>query len=99
MVPGGAFDGKVAWSVGYPGLEVGASRIGARVGLELLGYDPTEILDTQFARKPAMTWPPEPFCWIGLTLTENEMARANRNDVKRGRRLKLLDRLNLGFAC
>ena len=47
-----------------------------------------------------MEWPPEePFHWIGVTLTRNEMARADRNDGKRGLRLKLLDRLNLGFAC
>lgn len=99
MVPGVAFDGKVAWSIGYTGLGVGASRFGARVGLELLGYDPSEILDMQLAQKPAMAWPPEPFRWIGVTLTRSEMARADRNDGKRGLWLKLLDRLKLGFAC
>ncbi len=99
MAPGVAFDGKVAWSIGYTGLGVGATRFGARVGLELLGYNSSEILDMQFIRKPAMAWPPEPFRWLGVTLTRNEMARADRNDGKRGLWLKLLDRLNLGFAC
>ena len=46
-----------------------------------------------------MAWPPEAFRWIGVTLTQNEMARADRNESKRGLRLKLLDRLSLGFAC
>ncbi|MBW2493530.1 MAG: FAD-dependent oxidoreductase [Deltaproteobacteria bacterium] len=99
MAPGVAFDGKVAWSIGYTGLGVGATRFGARVGLELLGYNPSEILEMQFVRKPAMAWPPEPFRWIGVTLTRKEMARADRNDGKRGLWLKILDRLKLGFAC
>jgi hypothetical protein len=46
-----------------------------------------------------LEWPPEPFRWIGVALTRNEMARGDRNDRKRGLRLKLLGRLNLGFAC
>ena len=99
MAPGVAFGGKVAWSIGYTGSGVGATRFGARIGLELLGYNPSEILDMQFVQKPAMAWPPEPFRWAGVTLTRNEMARADRNGGKRGLWLKLLDRLNLGFAC
>jgi len=99
MVPGIAFDGRVAWSIGYTGLGVGASRFGARVALELLGYDPTGILEMQMVRKSAMPWPPEPLRWLGVALTRSEMARADRNDGKRGLWLKLLDRLNLGFAC
>ena len=99
MVPGTAFDGRVAWAIGYTGLGVGATRFGARIALELLGYDPTEILDMQFVKKPAMAWPPEPFRWLGVTLTRHEMLRADRNHGRRGLWLKLLDRFNLGFAC
>jgi hypothetical protein len=32
----------------------------------------------------SMAWPPEPFRWMGITLTRDEMARADRNDGKRG---------------
>ena len=99
MAPGVAFGGRVAWSIGYTGLGVSATRFGARVGLELLGYDPTEILDMHFVRKRPLPWPPEPLRWIGVTLTRNEMARADRNNGKRGLWLELLDKLNLGFAC
>jgi glycine/D-amino acid oxidase-like deaminating enzyme len=99
MVPGIAYDGRVAWSVGYTGLGVGATRFGARVGLELLGYDPTDILDMQFVQKKALPWPPEPLRWMGVTLTRNEMCRADRNGGERGLWLKILDKLNLGFAC
>jgi glycine/D-amino acid oxidase-like deaminating enzyme len=99
MSPGVAFDGRVSWSVGYTGQGVGASRFGARIGLELLGYDPTEILDLQFVRRPAMIWPPEPLRWAGVTLTRKEMGRADRNQGRRSLWLKLLDRLGVGFAC
>ena len=77
---------------------VGATRFGGRIGLELLGYNPADILDMQFVKKPPMAWSPEPACWIGVTLTRNEMARADRNMGRRGLWLKLLDRFNLGFA-
>jgi len=44
MVPGVACDGRLAWSVGYTGHGVGASRFGARIGIELLGYEPTDVI-------------------------------------------------------
>jgi hypothetical protein len=51
--------------------------------------------DCGWTREPS----PEPFRWIGVTLTRKEMARADRNDGKRGLWLKILGRLELGFAC
>ena len=99
MVPGVAYDSRVSWAVGYTGLGVGASRFGARVGLELLGYQPSEILDLQFVRKRALNWPPEPLRWAGVTLTRHAMANADAHGGKRGLWLKLLDRLHVGFAC
>ena len=99
MVPGVAFDGKVSWSVGYTGLGVGASRFGARIGLELLGYQPSDILNMQFIKKKAMNWPTEPFRWFGVTLSRHGMMNADENEGKQGLWLELMDRLNLGFAC
>jgi glycine/D-amino acid oxidase-like deaminating enzyme len=99
MAPGVAYDGRVSWAIGYTGLGVGATRFGARIGLELLGYNPTDILEMQFVKKPPMAWPPEPLRWLGVTMTRHEMARADRNLGKRGLWLKVLDRFNLGFAC
>jgi hypothetical protein len=37
--------------------------------------------------------PAEPFRWIGVKLTRNEMARADRDERKRSLWLKLFDRL------
>ncbi|MDH3763088.1 MAG: FAD-dependent oxidoreductase, partial [Gammaproteobacteria bacterium] len=99
MVPGVAYDGRVAWSVGYTGHGVGASRFGARIGIELLGYEPSDILQMQFVTKKAMPWAPEPFRWIGIRLTQRALVRADRNGGRRGLWLKILDKMNLGFTC
>jgi len=53
----------------------------------------------QFVRKKALPWPPEPLRWMGVTLTRKAMCRADRNGGQRGLWLKILDKLNLGFAC
>ncbi len=99
MVPGVAYDGRVSWAVGYTGLGVGATRFGARIGLELLGYQPSDIVDMQFVRNKVLNWPPEPLRWAGVTLTRHAMSKADANGGKRGPWLRLLDRLHLGFAC
>lgn len=99
MAPGVAYDGRVSWAIGYTGMGVSASRFGARIALELLGYNPTDICEMQFVKKRPMAWPPEPLRWLGVTLTTREMIRADRNLGKRGLWLKLLDRFNVGFAC
>ncbi|WP_286261235.1 NAD(P)/FAD-dependent oxidoreductase [Thalassotalea atypica] len=99
MVPGVTYNGRLAWAVGYTGLGVGATRFGARVGLELLGYQPTEILNMQFITKKPMPWAPEPFRWWGVRYTQNALVKADQNDGKRGLWLKLLDAMNLGFTC
>ena len=99
MVPGTAYDGRVAWAVGYTGLGVGATRLGARIGIELLGYQPSDILDMQFVKKKPMKWFPDPLRWIGVTLTRHALSKADANGGKRGLWLKLLDYFNMGFAC
>ena len=99
MVPGVAHRGKVAWAVGYTGLGVAATRFGARIGIELLGYEPSNILDLMVVKKNVLNGPPEPLAWIGVTLTRHAMARADRNGGRKGLWLKMLDYFNLGFAC
>ena len=99
MVSNVAYDGRVAWAVGYTGLGVAASRFGARVVIELLGYKPTDILDLLFVQKKTMNWPPEPLKYIGVELTRRAMISADKNGGKRNLWLRLLDALNLGFAA
>jgi glycine/D-amino acid oxidase-like deaminating enzyme len=99
MVPGVAYDGRLAWSVGYTGHGVGASRFGARIGIELLGYQPSDILEMQFVTAKALQWAPEPFRWLGVTFTQNALIKADKNGGKRGLWLRFLDMLGLGFTC
>ena len=99
MVPGVAYDGRLAWSVGYTGHGVGASRFGARIGIELLGYQPSDILEMQFVTAKALPWAPEPFRWLGVKFTQNALIKADKNGGKRGLWLKFLDMLGLGFTC
>ena len=99
MVPGVAYDGRLAWSVGYTGHGVGASRFGARVGIELLGYEPSDILNMQFITRKALPWAPEPFRWFGVKFTQLALVNADKNGGKRGLWLRFLDKLGLGFTC
>ncbi len=99
MVPGVAYDGRVAWSVGYTGHGVGASRFGARIGIELLGYQPSDILKLQFVTKKALPWAPEPFRWIGIRLTQSALIKADKNGGRRGLWLRFLDMMDMGFTC
>jgi glycine/D-amino acid oxidase-like deaminating enzyme len=99
MVPGVMHEGRLAWSVGYTGHGVGASRFGARIGIELLGYEPSDVIKMKFVTKKSLPWAPEPFRWVGVRLTQLALIKADRNNGKRGLWLRFLDRLGLGFTC
>jgi len=99
VVPGVAYDGRLAWAVGYTGHGVSASRFGARIGIELLGYEPSDIVNMQFVTRKVLPWAPEPFCWLGVRFTQNALKKADRNGGKRGLWLRFLDMLGLGFTC
>jgi glycine/D-amino acid oxidase-like deaminating enzyme len=99
MVPGVAYDGRLAWSVGYTGHGVGASRFGARIGIELLGYEPSDVINMQFVTRKSLPWAPEPLRWLGVKFTQKALIRADKNGGKRGLWLKFLDMLGLGFTC
>jgi glycine/D-amino acid oxidase-like deaminating enzyme len=94
---GSVFDGDVAYSVGHTGLGVGASRFGASVALDLLDGVKSEALTLRAIRSRPMPFPPEPLRWLGVALTRNRLAAADRNQGKRGIWLRTLDRLGLGF--
>jgi glycine/D-amino acid oxidase-like deaminating enzyme len=99
MVPGVAYDARLAWSVGYTGHGVGASRFGARIAIELLGYQPSDVINMQFVTRKSLPWAPEPLRWFGVKFTQNALIKADKNGGKRGLWLKFLDSLGLGFTC
>jgi glycine/D-amino acid oxidase-like deaminating enzyme len=97
MDTGSAYAGRVAWAVGYTGLGVVASRFGAQIGLDRLDHPDSPRLKLRLARRRAVPWPPEPLRYLGIQLTQLELARADRNGGRRGAWLRLLDLLGLGF--
>ncbi len=99
VVPGVKYGGRLAWAVGYTGHGVSASRFGARIGIELLGYAPSDILDMKLVTSRSLPWPPEPIRWLAVRMTQRALVRADRNGGKRGLWLKFLDALGLGFTC
>ena len=99
VVPGVKHNGRLAWAVGYTGNGVSASRFGARIGIELLGYQPSEVINMQMVTSKAFPWPPEPLRWMAVKMTQRALVKADENGGKRGLWLKFLDALGLGFAC
>jgi glycine/D-amino acid oxidase-like deaminating enzyme len=94
---GTAFDGRVAYAVGYTGLGVGATRFGARACLDLLYHPDSELLGLSLVRKGLLPFPPEPVRTVGIQLTRRAIDRADRDQGRRGPWLRLLDALGLGF--
>ena len=94
---GKGLGGRAIYVVGFTGLGVGASRFGARVGLDLLDGLDTERTRLEMVRRRPIPFPPEPVRWAGITLTRRALARADRREGRRGPWLRTLDRLGLGF--
>jgi glycine/D-amino acid oxidase-like deaminating enzyme len=92
-----ALGGRVAYSIGYTGLGVGAARFGATVMLDLLAGRPTEATRLRAVRSRPWPFPPEPARWAGIQLTRRALAKADERSGRRGVWLRLLDRLGLGF--
>ncbi len=92
-----AHDGRVVSAAGYTGLGVGASRFGARVMVDLLSGQETELTRLQFVKKKPLPFPPEPFRYAGIELTRWSMARADARGGARNLWLRTLDRLGMGF--
>lgn len=94
---GTAHKGRVAYSAGFTGLGVGATRFAAQVMLDLLSGEETERTATRMVRSKPTPFPPEPFAWLGVQVTTASLKAADRNQGRRNLWLRTLDRLGLGF--
>lgn len=92
-----AHSGQVAYTAGFTGLGVGATRFAANVMLDLLEGVPTERTGLRMVTKLPLPFPPEPFTWIGVQATTRAMVKADENEGKRGPLLKVLDAVGMGF--
>ena len=94
---GRAHSGKTAFVAGYTGLGVGSSRFGARVMLDLLSGDKTELTELGMVRSKPLPFPPEPFRSLGINWTTKSLHSADLHEGRRNLWLRTLDRVGLGF--
>jgi glycine/D-amino acid oxidase-like deaminating enzyme len=92
-----ALGGRVAYSLGYTGLGVAATRFGAGVMLDLLAGRDTDATRLAAPRTRPLPFPPEPLRYAGIQLTRAALARADAREGRRGPWLRTLDRLGMGF--
>ena len=94
---GSAYGGRLAYAAGYTGLGVGATRFGAKVMLDLLSGEPTELTRLKMVRAKPVPFPPEPVRSGVIQLTRWSIARADRHEGRRNLWLRTLDAVGLGF--
>ncbi len=93
---GRGMQGRVAYSVGYTGLGVGATRFGAEVMLDMLDGKRSRATQTEFVQSKPVPFPPEPFRFLGIHATRYSLGREDKTG-KRNLWLRTLDRFGLGF--
>ncbi len=94
---GTAYDGQVAYALGFTGLGVGATRFAAEVALDQLAGAETERTGLRMVREKPLPFPPEPLRWAGIEATRWSLARADANGGRDNLWLRTMDRLGLGF--
>jgi glycine/D-amino acid oxidase-like deaminating enzyme len=93
---GTALGGRVAYSVGYTGLGVAASRFGARVALDLLAGESTERTRLRMVQRKPVPFPPEPLRYPTVQLTRAALGQEDETG-QRGLWLRALDAFGVGF--
>lgn len=94
---GTAHHGKTAYSMGYTGLGVGATRFGAQVMLDLLDHKQTERTQLEMVRTKPLPFPPEPLRSIGINLSRWSLDQADRRQGHENLWLRTMNWLGLGF--
>jgi glycine/D-amino acid oxidase-like deaminating enzyme len=94
---GTAHRGRVAYALGYTGLGVAATRFGARVMLDLLSGQRTELTQLEMVRSKPVPFPPEPLAYLGVQATRWSLARADRKSGRRNLWLRALDAAGMGY--
>ena len=92
-----AMRGKVSYVLGYTGLGVAATRFGAATMLDLLDGDETERTSLTMVKKRPMPFPPEPFKWFFIRITQAAIRSADAHEGKRNLWLKVIDFFGMGF--
>ncbi|MEU4427189.1 FAD-dependent oxidoreductase [Actinoplanes sp. NPDC024001] len=94
---GVAMGGKVAYSSGFTGLGVAATRFAGTVMLDLLAGADTARTRLRMARKRPLPIPPEPFVYPAVQMVRHAIARADRNGGRDGLLLKAANLVGYSF--
>lgn len=94
---GAARGGRVAYSAGYTGLGLAATRFGADVMLDLLEGRDTERTRLRMSRRLPLPIPPEPLAYPLIQMMRRAVAASDRNGGKEGLLLKLAGLFGVGF--
>ena len=94
---GTAHGGRVGYVMGYTGLGVAATRFGAETMLDLLDGVKNERTRLRMVRRKPLPFPPEPFRYFFIKITQWSITRADQHHGRRNLWLKTLDQLGLGF--
>ena len=89
--------GRVAYTAGFTGLGVGATRFAADVLLDLLGGEQTARTRLEMVRRKPIPFPPEPIASAGIQFARWSLDRADHQEGRRNLLMRALDRLGLGF--
>lgn len=92
-----AHSGRVAYTAGFTGLGVAATRFAGNVMLDQLTGLDTWRTQLKMVRTLPTPFPPEPFTYPAVQATRFALDRADHRAGKRGLFLTVLDRLGLGF--
>ncbi len=92
-----AHQSRVAYSAGFTGLGVAATRFAAEVMLDQLDGLHTWRTELEMVKSMPLPFPPEPLCYPAVQLTKAGLDRADHRQGRRGLFLKTLDAVGLGF--
>ena len=92
-----AHSGRVAYSAGFTGLGVAATRFAANVMLDQLSGEQTERTSLDLVRSIPLPFPPEPATYPAVQSVRWALDRADHNSGKRNLFLRTLDAVGLGF--
>ena len=94
---GQALGGRLTYALGYTGLGVGASRWAGGVVRDFILRPDSNLLRLRFVQSAPIPFPPEPLRYAAVQAVRWELARADRNEGRRGLLLRTLDALGIGF--
>ncbi len=92
-----AWGGRVAYSAGYTGLGVAATRFGGETMLDLLAGEKTPRTELSWANRHPFPIPPEPARYPLIQLMRRAVATSDARGGRDGLLIKIADRFGIGF--